>query len=61
MKRILNFKKKTPVLVLALSSITFFHSAIAQNNSVVDTTTIERVLGMKGKIKWRVQNNYSTK
>jgi len=50
MKRILNFKKKTPVLVLALSSITFFHSAIAQNNSVVDTTTIERVLGMKGKI-----------
>ena len=50
MKRILNFKKTTPVLVLALSSITFFHSAIAQNNRVVDTTTIERVLGMKGKI-----------
>jgi hypothetical protein len=50
MKRILNFKKKTPVLVLALSSITFFHSAIAQNNGVVDTTTIERFLGMKGKI-----------
>src|SRR6476646_6303975 len=51
MKRILNFKRKTPVLVLALSSITFFHSAIAQNNSVVDTTTIERVLGMKGKYR----------
>jgi len=50
MKRILNFKKKTPVLLLALSSMTFFHSVIAQNNSLADTATIERVLGMKGKI-----------
>lgn len=50
MKPILNFKKKTPVLLLALSLMLFCYSAIAQNNSPIDTTTIERVMGMKGKI-----------
>jgi hypothetical protein len=49
MKRIPNIKKKIFALLFAVTLVVFFHSAIAQNNSPIDTATIERVIGMKGK------------
>ena len=50
MKRLPNIKKKTLALLFAVTLVIFFHSVIAQNNSQVDTTAIERVMGMKGKV-----------
>jgi hypothetical protein len=47
MKRILSREKKTLALLFTLSLVTFLQPAIAQK--AVDTTTIERVMGMKGK------------
>lgn len=49
MKRILSREKKTFAFMFILSLITFLHPALAQKNKAIDTLTIERVMGMKGK------------
>jgi len=47
MKRILSREKKTFAFLFILSLITFLQPALAQK--AVDTTTIERIMRMKGK------------
>jgi hypothetical protein len=53
MKGITKSEKKFYVILFVFVSLTLFHPAIAQNNKQnalsVDTATIERVMGMKGK------------
>ncbi len=49
MKRILSLEKKAFAFLFTLSLITFLQPALAQKNNPVDTTAIERIMGMKGK------------
>ncbi len=49
MKRILNLEKKAFAFLFTLSLMTFLQPALAQKNNAIDTLTIERVMGMKGK------------
>jgi hypothetical protein len=48
MKPVLKLEKKLFTILLVFSFTIYFHSAIAQANAV-DTATIEKVMGLKGK------------
>ena len=48
MKPVLKLDKKLFITLLVFSLTIYFHSAIAQANAV-DTATIEKVMGLKGK------------
>ncbi len=49
MKRIFKLEKKVLASVFILSIMISLQPTLAQKNNTVDTLTIERVMGMKGK------------